>query len=140
MIPKDVHVLIPGEIFFFKFFLMWTIFKKSLLNVLQYCFCFMFCFFGHEACGVLAPWPGIEPTPPALEGKVLTTGPPGKRPTDVIKLGILRWGSYLGLSGWSNVITGVLVRGRQEDQRGEVTVEAEDGAMMGHKPRNAGSF
>ena len=38
----------------------------------------MFCFFGREACGILAPPPGIEPAPPALEGKVLTTGPPGK--------------------------------------------------------------
>ena len=38
----------------------------------------MFWFFGHEACGILAPRPGIEPAPPALEGKVLTTGPPGK--------------------------------------------------------------
>ena len=40
--------------------------------------CFMFWFFGHKACGILAPWPGIEPAPSALEGKVLTTGPPGK--------------------------------------------------------------
>ena len=38
----------------------------------------MFWIFGHEACGILAPRPGIEPTPPVLEGKVLTTGPPGK--------------------------------------------------------------
>ena len=38
----------------------------------------MFWFFGQEACGILAPRPGIEPAPPALEGKVLTTGPPGK--------------------------------------------------------------
>ena len=30
--------------------------------------------------GVLAPQPGIELTPPALEGKVLTTGLPGKSP------------------------------------------------------------
>ena len=30
------------------------------------------------ACGILVLQPGIEPTPPALEGKVLTTGPPGK--------------------------------------------------------------
>ena len=30
--------------------------------------------FGHEARGILALWPGIEPAPPALEGKVLTTG------------------------------------------------------------------
>ena len=38
----------------------------------------MFWSFGREACGVLAPLPGIEPAPSALEGKVLTTGPPGK--------------------------------------------------------------
>ena len=30
------------------------------------------------ACGTLVPRPGLEPTPPALEGGVLTTGPPGK--------------------------------------------------------------
>ena len=40
----------------------------------------MFCFFGREACGILAPWPGIEPAAPALEGEILTTGPPGKSP------------------------------------------------------------
>ena len=38
----------------------------------------MFWFFGREACGILAPRPGIEPAPPALEGEVPTTGPPGK--------------------------------------------------------------
>ena len=51
---------------------------KSLLNLLQHCFCFMFWFFGPEACGILVPWPGIKHSLPALEGKVLTTGPPGK--------------------------------------------------------------
>ena len=40
-------------------------------------FVFLF-FFGHEACGILAPRPGIKPVPPALEGEVLTTGLPGK--------------------------------------------------------------
>ena len=30
------------------------------------------------ACGILVPRPGIEPTSSALEGGVLTTGPPGK--------------------------------------------------------------
>ena len=34
--------------------------------------------FGHEACGILAPWPGIKPTPPALEGEGLGTGPSEK--------------------------------------------------------------
>ena len=36
------------------------------------CFCLYFGF-GYGACGVLAPWPGMEPTPPALEGKVLNS-------------------------------------------------------------------
>ena len=40
----------------------------------------MFWFFGCEACGILASRPGISPAPPALEDKVLTTGPPGKSP------------------------------------------------------------
>ena len=40
----------------------------------------MFWFFGCEACGVLAPKPEIVPAHPALEGKVLATGPPGKSP------------------------------------------------------------
>ena len=31
--------------------------------------------FGSQACGILAPPPGMEPI---LEPKVLTTGPPGK--------------------------------------------------------------
>ena len=60
------------------FLSLYTVFLfKSLLNVLQYCFCFVFWFFSHEACGILASWPGIKLAPPALEGKVLTTRPPG---------------------------------------------------------------
>ena len=38
----------------------------------------MFWLFGCKSRGILAPWPGIEPTPSALEGEVLTSGPPGK--------------------------------------------------------------
>ena len=37
----------------------------------------MFCFFGQEAYGILAPWPGIELMPPALEGG---TRPPEMSP------------------------------------------------------------
>ena len=33
------------------------------------------------ACGILVPRPGIDPAPPALEGRFLTTGPPGKSPS-----------------------------------------------------------
>ena len=35
---------------------------KSLLNLLQHCFCSLFWFFGHEVCGILAPRPRIKPT------------------------------------------------------------------------------
>ena len=38
----------------------------------------MFWFFDGEACGILAPQTGIEPTPSALEGEALTTGLPEK--------------------------------------------------------------
>ena len=38
----------------------------------------MFWVFDHEACRISAPQPGIEPTTPALEGEVLTTGFSGK--------------------------------------------------------------
>ena len=38
----------------------------------------MFWVFGHEAYGILALQPGVKPAPPALEGEVLITGPPGK--------------------------------------------------------------
>ena len=37
-------------------------------------------FFAWEACGILTPQPGFKPTTPTLEGKVPTTGLPGKSP------------------------------------------------------------
>ena len=43
---------------------------------------------GHEACGILPPQSGPGPTHPALEGKVLTTGLPGKSPVE-LKFSIL---------------------------------------------------
>ena len=58
---------------------MWTVFLAFIEFLLQCCFCSMFCFFpGPEACELLAPWPGIEHAPPALQGEVLTTEPPVK--------------------------------------------------------------
>ena len=67
--------------FFFKslfiYFLMWTIFKV-FVEFVTILLLFMFWFFGHEACWILTPWPGIQSVPPALEGKVLTTGLPGE--------------------------------------------------------------
>ena len=47
----------------------------------------MIWFFVHEACGILAPQPGMEPAPPALEGEVLATGPPGKSWDVLLEMG-----------------------------------------------------
>ena len=56
----------------FKMFFKYRPLFKSLLNLLQYCFCFLFWFLGPKACGIIAPQPGIKPDPPALPGKSLT--------------------------------------------------------------------
>ena len=70
-------------------------FIKSVLNLLQYCFGFTFWTFGLEACGILAPCPGIEPALSVLEGGVLTTGPPGKSPQWILIL--IRLGNHWAL-------------------------------------------
>ena len=44
----------------------------------------MFWPFGSKACRILDPWPGMKPAPSALEGKALTTGPPGKSQTPLV--------------------------------------------------------
>ena len=74
VVSDDSKLYTTASFFFFKDFLM------PLFNLLQYCFCFMFQFFGCEACGIIPPRPGIELTPHALEGKVLTSGPLDKSP------------------------------------------------------------
>ena len=50
---------------------MWAILKVCIefVTVLLLVF-FLFWFFDLEACGVLAPQPGIKPIPPTLEGEV----------------------------------------------------------------------
>ena len=65
------------HLFKFSFFLMWTIFKVFIEYVTTMPL-FMFWFFGLESCGISFLRSGIEPAPPALEGQVLTTGPPGE--------------------------------------------------------------
>ena len=65
----------------FAIFFLYEPFLKSLLNLLQYGFCFMFWLFGQEACRILVPQPRIKPAPPALEGKVPAMGPPRKSPS-----------------------------------------------------------
>ena len=39
---------------------------------------YVFGFTDPQACGVLAPWVGIETLSPALEGRVLTLEPVGR--------------------------------------------------------------
>ena len=49
------------------------------------------------ACGILVSRPGMEPTSPALQGRFLTTGPPGKSLKWIIlrAMKILQWFLYL---------------------------------------------
>ena len=45
----------------------WTILFFKFLKCIYWLHC--------TACGILVRWPGIEPMPPALEDRVLNTGP-----------------------------------------------------------------
>ena len=47
----------------------------SLVRGLQWLWLRLSC---SAACGILVPWPGIEPLSPALQVRFFTTGPPGK--------------------------------------------------------------
>ena len=51
---------------------------KVCIEFVTICLCFIFWFWGHKACGILAPTPRIKPAAPAWEGKVFTNGHPGK--------------------------------------------------------------
>ena len=62
--------------FFEKDFLMWTIFEVFI--EFAAILLLLFWLFGHKACVILGPRPGIEPMPPELEVKVPITGPSGK--------------------------------------------------------------
>ena len=58
---------------------MWTIFKGFVEFTTILLLLFMFCFFwGHKACGILTPQPGVDLQSPTLEGDVSTSGPLGK--------------------------------------------------------------
>ena len=78
-----MHLFFQENVFslksFFFFFLMWAIFKVFIeLVTTLLLFLSVLVFFGHQAFEILAPPPGIKPTPHALEDKALTTGPRGK--------------------------------------------------------------
>ena len=57
-----------------------------------------FGFSGHKVCGILPPWPGVDHIPPALEGEVLTTGPPGKSQEPDIRMSKLK--QRMCILGW----------------------------------------
>ena len=84
---KNIYKTPTANIIFFLrfFFLMWTIFKV-FIEIVTILLLFYVRFFGHKACGILAPQPGIEPAPPALEGEILTAGPPGKSITSYLMM------------------------------------------------------
>ena len=56
--------------YFIKFFLIWIIFKV-FIEFVTMLLLFYVLFFGQEACGIIAPGPGIKPIPPALDGEAL---------------------------------------------------------------------
>ena len=88
---NPIFTLISNTLFCFILFcnrIFWCIlFLKSLFvtNIASVLFLFYFvsC---HKACGIPAPRPGIEPSPPEWEGKVLITEPPRKFPTACFKV------------------------------------------------------
>ena len=61
------------------------IYFKSLLNLLQYCFCFVLVLWLQGMWDLRSP-PGIKPASPALEGEIATTGLPGKSLLDFLFL------------------------------------------------------
>ena len=65
-----------GDSFFF--FLIGTINFEVFIEFVTILLLLYVLFFGYETYGILAAQPGIEPASPALEDKVLTTGPQGK--------------------------------------------------------------
>ena len=92
-LEDDPDLSMPSVFFlFYGFYLFWLYWIFPVAQVLP-CSTSLSC---PAACGILAPWPGIEPGSPALQGRFLTTGPPGK---SHVLSGF--WESQLkGLSGW----------------------------------------
>ena len=60
--------LCSNSFFLKNLFLCGQLFLKFLLNLLQYCFCFMFSFFGCKPCGILSPNKGSSLHTPRLKG------------------------------------------------------------------------
>ena len=72
-----------------------------------------------KACGILVPWPGIEPTSPALQGRFLITGPPGMSLTFFFYLLILYWSIVPGESHGQRSLVNYSPLGHKESDRTE---------------------
>ena len=79
---KKTKALLCSLLMFFKFFLIWTIFKVFIefvtILLLFYGVFLVFFFLATRHVGSQLSPPGIGPLPSRLEREVLTTGPPGK--------------------------------------------------------------
>ena len=77
----------------------------------------MFWFFGHEAYGIFAPQPVTEAAVLALQGEVLTPGPPGESLIKALTEISLDGGIILNYPGRPDVITSIVIskRWRQEE-------------------------
>ena len=85
---KEMHTESPPR---FLFFFFWRgSFLKSLLNLLQHCFCFVFRFFGGKAYRLLAPQPGIKLNPLHWKVKSSPLDHQGSPSPDSSKVFILR--------------------------------------------------
>ena len=99
-----------------KIFLMRTILKVFIVTTLFLFYVSGVFFFCHLACGILAPWPGIEPAPPTLKGEVLnhwTT-------REVPQIKTFNTYSHLGLkinfwAGWTYIIVNILILAKLRD-------------------------
>ena len=70
------QLLVTCWVFFFIFQLYFSL-SFNWIYYNTFFFFLIFYSFGHEACEISAPGQGIEPAPPAWEGKALTTVLPG---------------------------------------------------------------
>jgi len=68
------------SLFLYRFFYTDLFLKKIFIEFLAVLFLFYIFTFICNSHGILVPRLGIKPAPPALEGEILTTGPPGKSP------------------------------------------------------------
>ena len=93
---------VPIFFSFFFFFFWCGPFLKSLLHLLQYCFCFMFWCFGQEAYGILAPQPGNRNFTPCT-GSVSCSGISNSLWPHDCSQGSLWWGITLMGAGYKSL-------------------------------------